>query len=346
MTPTRAILEDLESNLPNLDIDAIKEKLSPLTIGYALVCPTFEPGAFLYRARKITSEFNKEKGIVRADLIYPPKESTKLGRLNRHGDPVFYSSMHKESVFFELQNLKAGDELLLTFWKTTAKMIANNIGYTDFVFERLGAKRSVPRWGPTPEIGSNKETLNLTQLPPEVVKVALSKDERHELREAFGEYFMRSVPETETYRYKLTAAIGELHLGTITDTTPAANKSQFAGILYPSTKMYANGDNLALLPWFVDAHLEFRKAVHVRVDSRTDTEFKISNIDTAKEFDSEGKLKWLGKVPTWPLPPGHTAKMTLTEGLDPDGDYLTDVEGKPCHWVVFDQTVEKEIEPQ
>ena len=46
---------------------------------------------------------------------------------------------------------------------------------------------------------------------------------------------------------------------------------KFAGILYPSTRLWANGDNLALLPWFADSHLEFRKALHVRIRDRTDT---------------------------------------------------------------------------
>ena len=42
---------------------------------------------------------------------------------------------------------------------------------------------------------------------------------------------------TDTDIYKLTVAIGELHLGTIN------KRDQFAGILYPSTRMWANGAN-------------------------------------------------------------------------------------------------------
>lgn len=342
MASHRPILNDIEANLSALEIDEIKKRLEPLMKGCRIESPVFDPGAFLYRARRITPSFSKQIGIDRSSLIYPPREVAALGRMNRPGESVFYGSMHKESVFFEVQGLQPGDELVLTFWKTNEKMFVNNIGYTDPVFQRLGAKRPLPQWNPQSlEPRSNKETIALAELPPEVVQAALSQDDNREIREAFSEYFMRAVSPQENYRYKLTTAIGELHLGTI---TISDQQTRFAGVLYPSTRMWANGDNLALLPWFVDTHLEFRKALHVRIDSRTDDSISITYLDSAKRFDSHGTLVWLGAPSHWAVQPGQKAKFTAVAGLDGDGDYQMSTSGHPYHWIAVDSDTGESIE--
>ena len=125
--------------------------------------------------------------------------------------------------------------------------------------------------------------MTLHTLPPEVVNFALSKDESREIKEAFSKYFMRKVASDEAFRYKLTVAIGEMHLGSI-----VTHNTQFAGILYPSVRMWANGDNLALLPRFVDKHLAFRRAIHVKIKGRTETSIDIDYVDVAHEFDRAG----------------------------------------------------------
>jgi hypothetical protein len=184
----RSVFDDIEANLRSLEIDQIKQKLDGMMIGYGIETPIFEPGAFLYRARQCGPNFNKAKGITRKDLIYPPMHLATLGRLNRAGQSMFYSSMHKESVFFELPDLATGNELVLTFWKTTQKMVVNNIGYTEFSFKHLGAKRAIPQWGPAPMPGSTEQTVSLPIVPEEVRNSVLSRDESRELKEAFSEY--------------------------------------------------------------------------------------------------------------------------------------------------------------
>jgi len=336
-----SILGDIEANLYDLDIDEIKRRLEPLMIGYGIESPILDSGVFLYRARKCGPSFNKAAGIMRQDLIYPPKDQTRLGRLNRSGQPIFYSSAHKESVFFELPDLKPGDELVLTFWKTLEQMFVNNIGYTDQVFEKFGAKRTVPTWrqDTAPTAPGATQTVELPSIPPEVREAVLSSDTCRAIKEAFSSYFMRKVSEDETYRYKLTVALGELHLGTI-----VTHNTQFAGVLYPSTRMWANGDNLALLPWFVDAHLEFRKAVHVRIKSKTDTSFGIDYLDAAHDFDPSGKLNWLGRIRKWTLQPKQLAKFVFEAGRDSDGDFLLSQDGVPFHWIAKDANTDVVIE--
>jgi hypothetical protein len=285
--------------------------------------------------------FNPKLPIKRSDLIYPPTTLAKLGRLNRDQQSIFYCSMHKEAVFFEIPDLHAGDEVILTFWKTKEKMIVNNIGYTDFVFQKLGAKRERPQWKPpSPSTPSNHEVVSLPGIAPEEIDKILSQDENHEVRETFSAYFAAAVDSMELYRYKITTAIGEMHLGKIVN-----SEHQFAGILYPSVRMWANGDNLALLPWYVDAHVEFRKAVHFRIDSRTDTTLSITGVDSAREFDKQGNLIWLGRLPNWTLDkPFQKASFTFAPGADADGDYQMSADGQPGHWVAVDLETNLPIE--
>lgn len=334
------IFDDIEANIETLDVDEIKRRLDPLMIGFHIQSPIFNAGAFVYRARPLGPGFRKDAGITRTDLIYPPAAKTKLGRLNRIGKPVFYAGMHKEAVFFEIPGLKTGDELVVTYWKTTERMFVNNIGYTQYAFERLGAKRAVPDWE-IKEAKGTEQTLPLTALPKEIAEKAMSKDDARYLKEAFSKYFTRQINDDESYRYKLTAAIGELHLGDLKD-----QNTKFAGVLYPSVRMWANGDNIGLQPWFVDQHLDFRKAVHVRIKEKRETAFDIDYLDAAHEFDETGNLKWLGRIKNWTLnKPFQKARAELKSGIDADGDYSISKDGTPAHWIFTDMDTGEIIEP-
>lgn len=337
----KEIFDRIEAELAALTIDEIKERIQPLTKGISITSPIFDPGTFLFRARRVDEKFSPQITIKKNDLIYPPKDISKLGRLNRAGEQRFYCSMNKESVFFELQNLAKGNEIILTFWKTTERLLVNNIGYTDFVFQQLGAKRPVPKWdSKTAEPSNPHQTAALAEWPKEIRDVALSKEKNREIQEILSRYFMHTVGNSELDRYKLTAAIGEVHLGKINNSS-----HQFAGLLYPSVRMWANGDNLALLPWFVDKHLEFRKAVHIRVENSENKKFDITYLNSASSFDESGHLIWLGRLPNWTIEPGQHCRATVVKGPDEDGDYSADKNGEPCHWVIEDTVTGKRIDP-
>jgi RES domain len=340
--PVRTIFQDIERDIRWLEIDDIKRRLQPLMVGYRIQTPVFDPGSFVYRARRLCPAFNKAKGITRQDLIYPPANITPLGRVNRPGQPVFYASLNKEAVFFELLELREGDEIVLTFWKTNERAIVNNIGYTEFAFKQLGARRELLRWDQSQSPSSTEATITLPTIPEEIVRSALSHDQNRALKEAFGEYFTHKVTPNVPLLYKLTTAIGEMHLGNIRHVKSVT--TQFAGILYPSVRTWANGDNLALLPWFVDNHLEFRKAVHIKIKSRTDTQINIDQLDAAHEFNGSGQLIWLGRIRKWTLQPRQTARFTLVEGRDDNGDFLLSSDGKACHWTAEDESTKTPIE--
>jgi outer membrane protein assembly factor BamB len=109
--------------------------------------------------------------------------------------------------------------------------------------------------------------------------------------------------------------------------------------------MWANGDNIGLQPWFVDNHVEFRKAVHVRIKGRRETSFDVDYLDVAHEFDETGKLKWNGRIKNWTLAPGQGARALFAPGIDADGDYYTSKDGQPAHWVLTDIDTGRVIEP-
>jgi hypothetical protein len=334
------VFDRINEALEELEIDEIKRQLEPLIKGMKIESPIFNSGAYLYRARKFTANFNKEMGVKYADLIYPPKHLSKLGRVNRQGQSVLYCSVSKEPVFFELQDLKPGDDLVLTFLQTTARMFVNNIGYTQYVFNKLGAKRNCPQWRPVgARLDDSKAIITLPGISPQELQATLSHDENAALRRALSECFMCSVEPSKSHWYKLTTAIGELHLGKIMN-----EGRQFAGIIYPSSRMWANGDNLALLPWFVDQHIKFKKAVHIRIDNQEGAKFSISAVDSSNAFGKDGKLLWLGRIPNWTLEPGRAARIKFTPGPDSDGDYVMSQEGTPCHWIAVDAVTGQTIE--
>jgi hypothetical protein len=143
---TVGTLKELEAQTAALSIDAIRERLEPVFTGMSLRSPVFDPGMFVYRARRVTPIFNASLPMALADLKYPPPAQAPRGRANREGHPIFYCSTMKEPLFYEVGELNPGDELIVSSWKSTSEMLVNNIGYSNSVFEQLGAKRPCPTW--------------------------------------------------------------------------------------------------------------------------------------------------------------------------------------------------------
>ena len=86
------------------------------------------------------------------------------------------------------------------------------------------------------------------------------------------------------------------------------------------------------LPWFADSHVEFRKAVHVRIKGKTETTIDIEYEDAAHEFGVSGQLSWLGRIRNWTLQPKQAGEFLFAAGLDADGDYTISQDGTPAHW--------------
>jgi hypothetical protein len=331
-------LAHVAANVADLEVDEIKRILDPFRDGMKVISPFFNAGTFIYRGRRLDHTFTKEKCLKTADLSYPPTGGVQFGRLNRPGEPKFYGSMGKEVVFYELLGLSPGDELVLGFWKTKELMYVNNIGYTEFVFQKLGASRLCPSWEPTES--SDRQKFELPRRSQAEISKILSQQENDTLRELFSTYFGESIETHQNHKYKISTAIGELHLGKL------ATGGEFAGVLYPSIRMWANGDNIALLPFFIDNHLEFRKAMHIRIDDRSEKSFSITTLDCAR-IGEDGCLHWHGGVPPiWvgPAAAGETLEFVFASAPDDDGDYIISAQGNPGHWVLNERRTQETLE--
>ena len=101
--------------------------------------------------------------------------------------------------------------------------------------------------------------------------------------------------------------------------------------------MSANGDNFALTSDFVDLHIGFKKATHIKITKKDGNSFSIKKIDEAIELNSDNSLKWLGRLAHWVLNERfQEANFTAADGKDEYGDYETSKDGTPVHWHVVD----------
>lgn len=317
-----SVIQDILSNLDSYEIDQIKEKLNPSLVGMSVQTPIIPPGEIFYRARRLTPEFTKSKAQLVEQLSYPRTE-IPFGRANRPDHKIFYCSNFRDVVFYEIQDLQAGDEFILGYWRTSQKLLVNNIGYTNFVFESMGASRPLPQWTSKTNASGEFSLPDEGQLHQAHEDIK-EHDNNRELREHLSKAF---TSKSGGNAYKLTVAIAELHLGKISN-----HSDQFGGIIYPSVQMNASGDNLALLPWYVDDHLNFKKAIHFRIDAKKDKGFSFKMLDWA---DAEnGVLNWRGHAPQWQLHnQGETLQFVFEAGPDEDGNYILSAEGNMGHWV-------------
>ena len=302
-------MNDLRNRLSSLDIDQIKTEIGERMRGRTIRVPQIPAGAFVYRARKLKST----QGIGVGHLSYPPASICPAGRLNRKGFPLFYAATSKSPLLFEL-GAQPGEHFVFSIWGMQISPIISCLGYTRSVFNSLGSKREAPTW--------------LSSRPEE--NTATSNDFLAE--DILSELFSEKVLPGEQEKYKLTAAIAELHYELL-----EGGAKKFAGVIYPSVAMWANGDNIALRPWFVDAHLQWKKAIHIKVDSTDGKSFSITELDTAKDLDGSGKLLWAGH-PGFRVPPGiSSGHCVFTEGRDELGDYIYGKDNVVGHWVFEDE---------
>jgi len=126
-----------KADFVNLKIEDFQDYLTPLFRGYKVTAPYFEKGNYLYRGRICEKPQNIK------EITYPPPENVKtLGRVNNIGESFFYAAMARAVPFFEL-NVKKGDYLALSTWKTTDKLLINHIGFSKTVQENLRSNREL-----------------------------------------------------------------------------------------------------------------------------------------------------------------------------------------------------------
>lgn len=138
----RALIAQIRDvDLRTVTVDELVELLTPIYAGWIVRAPVFDPGLSIFRGRRLDI---RPKTL--AEVSYPRPEVTTQGRANRRGSPLFYGSAAREPIYFEL-GLSVGDRMAIVQYKTTAKLLANRIGYTRATFEQLQANREIPDYG-------------------------------------------------------------------------------------------------------------------------------------------------------------------------------------------------------
>lgn len=147
-------------DLSAVSVEQVKEQVRILLKGHAISVPILDPGIRLHRARKMKSLPSSLTEIGAP----PPSKVQSDQRCNRAGESLFYRSSARNAPFFEV-HAQVGDHIVLSEWRTTAKMAVNHVGYTRPIFESLRPTRTAPSWGPplvTPLVSD--KTLGTTPL--------------------------------------------------------------------------------------------------------------------------------------------------------------------------------------
>lgn len=291
----KRILEINNTDLQQSNIDDLNELLSVLFRGYTLRAPRFHEGLILYRGIPYSQ---KPQKLV--DLSYPPLEFAKSNRASRDGEQIFYCSNLENVPFFEL-NLQPGERLVVSKWKTTRRLLVNNVGYADKNFEKLKAGRKNGNWWD--DIKPTEENQQL--------------DQNFLIRDFLATKFSQPIsPENEDY-YKLTIAIAEHHF----------KSDIFYGLIYPTIQMRGNADNFAIKKSFVDSGgLQFLEVYFIEITEVLDFKYNINRIDWANSISPNGIIEWKGRIPQWSIEPGQELKFSVKDekwiATDNDGNII------------------------
>lgn len=272
LAETIEIIETLKrTDLSVVNIDDLAVLVRRLFTGCSGTFLPIDPGAVVYRATKINAEPLPEN--LRR-LSYPPRECVMRDeRCNRQGQPLFYASIAINATLWEI-GADVDDYVIVSKWRTLAPMHLINMGYTNPVFERFGSDRGIPPY-----------------VPAEGVRRESSDDEKrnHLVQTFLTDLFVEVVPRGQEYKYKISISLAEMLM----------SDGRIAGFMYPSIAMYANADNLALKPAFVDSSLRFECADCFVVSGAEARKITASRIAVCKQAGQSGDLKWDGYGQMW-----------------------------------------------
>jgi hypothetical protein len=267
-----------ESQLQRLTIEALKNQLCTKLGGMVRAVKNITAGNIIYRGVC----WDHRPDLI-SQLSYPPPDKiTKLGRLNRPGQSVFYASCAPPGVFYEL---KASEGSLIAFseWEVMKPLWMHNLGYHADALTRLGALPNTARL-PLIEPIPN-ETLHNKRVRK---KVALA--------------FTEDVPPGFEYRYKQSVALTEFwceHQQRLPIHPDGPETDRVAGVVYPSLQMRGDADNLMLWPEFVHSSMALRQVQYVLVEKADYKRLAYSflTLELAHKFTDGISINWRDDLP-------------------------------------------------
>jgi len=277
--PDKASIIKLIAEIEKLDVhaatvDQIERLISALMDGFSIHAFQIPKPQYIYRTRIC------EKPDNISQVTYPPAKYTTLGRANDLRKPRFYASIGRSVPFFEL-NPKVGDKIVLSVWKTKTDMWLNPVGFTKEGATLLNSKRQLDKIYSPAEHG---EKLTETDI---LVNDFLTR------------WFVKVIPKEKSDYYKVTAAMANILLA----------GDAFAGLVYPTVKMFGNADNVVLDPAFVDRSLQLVSIEYFQITGNEGITFNTELLDTAVKWDTDGAIEWTGKQLAWKYPDMSKIKL-------------------------------------
>ena len=285
------------------DVGALKERIGSAIGGMRMNGPFCEPGITVYRGAKL---LEREKPALRDRLSYPPDHlANGWGRVTRPGQRVFYCSVPRDAVGFEL-GLNAGDHVAIGRWRSTAPLMFTQVGFHPGVLHNLGGARAAA-------LRVSNPTAPLSDLDRQIDAF-------------FSEQFCKIVGPGDEHLYKISVAIAEplFRAGfEFRDVPGYTGAPRVAGLLFPSIATLGNNDNIAFLTEVVDDSLTLEFVEWSRVESVAHERITLTPVDCASSFGPRGEIEWLGRQPRLLVPPGgrHTwaPDGTVIEAFDAAG---------------------------
>ncbi|MBU6339656.1 MAG: hypothetical protein KGQ36_06800 [Rickettsiales bacterium] len=256
-TELELLVTEIRNNI-SLSIDDIKDLLKPTILNIDFKFCFLDPNPndiFLFRGRKLDSNFAKQDAKFLKNLSYIPEEKKSIapkGRANREGFPIFYCSDGggPSTVCWETKCFQSGDELIITSWKPNRILPLSNIA-------------DCPHGNDISEIVI-------------VLKELFTDDNNYDISIAVTELLTEG--EWSLYYDKIQQMMEER--------SPC-------GIRYPSIAKSGYGTNCAILPKYVDSHMDFVAAQHIRVKEVFSDKIMVDVLDFAHDIQN-GELKWWG----------------------------------------------------
>jgi hypothetical protein len=239
-------------------------------------------------------------------ISYPPADKiTKLGRLNRTQQSMFYASRGAPAIYYEI-HAKAGDRVVVSTWDLIEPVYMHNLGFHPKSLKQIGAPSGGPRMrfaNPIP----NESKFNAN------------------LRQKLSDAFTEDVPEGYEWRYKLSIAINELlfdDAGPLPTRFPDGPRfDKVIGTVYPAMRMRGAADNVAIWPEFVDRFLRLNFVSYVLVEG-ADAErlsYTVSSLAQSDEFRGN-EIIWRPGITDERLRRGHISfengQWLLRDGLN------------------------------
>jgi hypothetical protein len=282
------------------DIDTLKRQLRSKLGGYVK-----DINHVTTKSRLFRGVICDERPTTIDRISYPPVTLiTKLGRLNRERQSVFYASCGAPAIYYEI-HAKAGDRVAVSTWELVEPVYMHNLGFHPKTLKQIGG----------PMNGSRQRFAN--PIPNET-------ESNRKLRRQLSEAFADDVREGEEWRYKLPIAINELlfdgaePLPINTPDGPRFNK--VVGTVYPAMRMKGAADNVAMWPEFVNCFLRLKFVSYVLVEA-ADAErqsYSVSSLAQSDEFVGN-EIIWRPGITDERLRRGHisyeNSQWILRDGL-------------------------------